>query len=228
MGWYVTCSLCGKTEKHGIGCNCYDEEFKTNLARMKGAVILDVVTLDDGSRILYKLQKSEKVFYLCMNLSQGGEYASYRRLHEVSESDLERGVTEVEEEEKVIVRFVETPSDEELFEQCLKKEEEEEEGGEEGEDSEDGGEDSEDDEEEKMCLSLEKDQVFPHCQVVAKNEIYFFLIDQDVTSSYFDIVMPKEDDNAHLKQGDIVAVKVTGINIADDGTPGAFVQLVKP
>ena len=235
MGWYVTCSLCGHTEKGMIGCDCYDKEYLANLAKMRGAVIVDIVPLRYESAVLYKLEKlcpvpevsclrQTKTFFLWMNLCAGGEYSSYRQLYEISETDFEEAKKGEEEADK----------EEEAKKE--KKEEKEEEGRplrvlEEGdvlEEEEDEDEDEDEDaEKETMRRSLILDDVFPHCKVVEESEIHFFLLDQDVTSSYFDIVMPKTEDNAHLKKGDTVTVKVNGINIADDGRPGAFVELVK-
>ena len=61
MGWEVTCELCGKTEKHGIGCYCYYKEHLVNLERMRGANILDLFSLNDEFvSMLYKLQNGDR------------------------------------------------------------------------------------------------------------------------------------------------------------------------
>ena len=238
MGWFVTCSLCGKMEKYGIGCDCYYKEYLANLAKMKGAVVVDIVPLRYESAVLYKLEKlcpvpevsclrQTKTFCLWMNLCAGGEYNSYRQLYEISEMDFEenkKGEEEAEKEEK----------EEELKKEAEKEEEPKKEEEEEGrplrvlEEGDVLEEDVEKDaKKDTMRGSLSQGDVFSNCKVVDENDLYVFLIDQDVTSSYYDIVMPKTDDNSYLKKGDTVAVKVTGVNIADDGTPGAFVELVK-
>ena len=167
-----------------------------------------------------------------MNLCAGGEYNSYRQLYEISEMDFEENKKGEEEAEKEEKEEEEAKKEDEEEEEEAEKEEEKEEEAEEEKKEEEGRplrvlEEEEDDEKDTMRGSLAHGDVFSHCKVVEENDLYVFLIDQDVTSSYYDIVMPKTEDNAHLKKGDTVAVKVTGINIADDGTPGAFVELVK-
>ena len=138
MGRYVTCSLCGKMEKYGIGCDCYYKEYLENLAKMKGAVVVDIVPLRYESAVLYKLEKlcpvpevsclrQTKTFCLWMNLCAGGEYNSYRQLYEISETDFEenkKGEEEAEKEEKE----EEEEEEEEAREGRGAKKEEEEEG----------------------------------------------------------------------------------------------------
>ena len=74
------------------------------------------------------------------------------------------------------------------------------------------------------------------CEIVEESERHYYLTsDSDI--QWFDIVLPKylDDDcedkskflNLSLTVGDFVTVKVYTINIADDGTPGAFVTFVK-
>lgn len=256
MGWEVTCSLCGKTEKHGVGCYCYHKERIVNLARMKDANILDVISIDDQfvSAVLYKLQKlspqkDDETFCLWMNLAEGDKYHSYRRLYEISEEDFQAMSKQANEQA------------EKLAEEIKKFEEE----GESNQgrppkipsvydgsrhdymcrarfpdgshcmcgappsawDSDDEGEMPLEEEVKFVRANIDQGEVFSHCQVVGENDFHFFIIREDVIGSWYDIVMTKINENSHVGKGDIVAVSVTGVDITDDETLGIFVQLVK-
>jgi hypothetical protein len=65
----------------------------------------------------------------------------------------------------------------------------------------------------------------PKCKIFEESKYHFFLKDLGAKNTYYDIVMPKEFcDGKNFKLGDIISVQVDGINIANDGTPGAFVK----
>lgn len=263
MGWEVTCELCGKTEKHGIGCYCYYKEHLVNLERMKGANILDVILAEHDEVMLYKLQNGDETFYLWMNLSSGDEYHSYRRLHEITEADfLEMSKHAKEQAEKIAEEM--KKFDEKMKETEQAKDEDVAKCNETSEISpvyDDhphhyqhdymcsarfpdrshcvcGAPPSawESDDEGKMPLeeevkfvrgNIDQGETFSHCRVVGENDFHFSLIREDVTCSWYDIVMTKTDENSHVKKGDIVDVSVTGVDITDDETLGIFVQLVR-
>jgi hypothetical protein len=67
------------------------------------------------------------------------------------------------------------------------------------------------------------------CKIFDENEHYFFLERVDVKKGeiiYYDIIMEKSDNfSKEIKIGAELNVKVNVICIADDGTPGLFVQL---
>ena len=79
-------------------------------------------------------------------------------------------------------------------------------------------------------------QIFKSCEIIEESDRHYYL-ESDDDVQWFDIVLPKYLDDDHndkskflnlsLKVGDFVTVKVYTINIAHDGTPGAFVTLVK-
>ena len=251
MGWEVTCELCGKTEKHGVGCYCYHKEHLVNLARMRGANILDLVFLDDQfvSAVLYKLQKDVETFYLWMNLAEGDEYHSYRRLYEISEEDFQAMTKQAKEQAEKLAEDMKKFDEEGESDQGMPPKIPPVYDGSrhdymcrarfpDGSHCMCGAPPSawDSDDEEDMPLeeevkfvraNIDQGEVFSHCQVVSENDCHFSLIRENVAGPYYDIVMTKTDENSHVKKGDIVAVSVTGVDITDDETLGIFVQLVK-
>ena len=91
MGWYVTCEVCGKSEKYGIGCDCYRKEKRKNIARMKGCTIEEAHNICDmfDSFLIQKLRSpTGEVFYLRIRIGTGGgEYTCYRIVKELSEEE---------------------------------------------------------------------------------------------------------------------------------------------
>ncbi len=95
MGWYVTCEICGTTEKCGLGCDCYREETKRNLARIKDCVVEDSYynTEDIFEYLCHKLRPvdgTEPIFYLQICISDGGgEYTCWRKVVEITKEQFE-------------------------------------------------------------------------------------------------------------------------------------------
>ncbi len=97
MGWYVTCDICGISEKYGLGCNCYEEEKEQNLARMKGCTVEDsyLNTEDIFEYLCHKLRPidgTKPIFYLQICISDGaGEYRCWRKVVEITKEKFEEG-----------------------------------------------------------------------------------------------------------------------------------------
>lgn len=91
MGWYVTCEICNVEGKYGLNCDCYEEETKKNLNRLKGCVIEDSVVVSDPcfSYLFQKLKPKEgPVFYMRICIKDGGgEYTCWRRAVEIKDEE---------------------------------------------------------------------------------------------------------------------------------------------
>ena len=85
-------------------------------------------------------------------------------------------------------------------------------------------------------MALSVGDIFKLCVIVEESDMHYYLINNN-NFQWFDIVLPKYENDAFgdptkflnllLEIGDRVTVKIENINIASDGTPGAFVTLIE-
>lgn len=106
MGWYVTCQICGTTEKYGLGCDCYHKEMMYLFKKRKGCIIEDMFILDDFETLLYEqlLPVNGTVndrFYLvtCIKDAGSDEYTCWRRMQELSAEEFHQAKSRVKDDQ---------------------------------------------------------------------------------------------------------------------------------
>ena len=105
MGWYYTCTICGKQEKYGPGCTCEADESKQVLLSLQGGSITDTFMNDDGlNLVLYQEVQYGGVVatyrYIATVVRSGsGEYACHRYAWEMTKEEYERAKTASQQDE---------------------------------------------------------------------------------------------------------------------------------
>ena len=89
MGWNITCHICGRTDEGFLECDCYEQEIKTIVEKMKGCVIEGSRFENDGIWWIYqKLKGSEgAVFFIRIRLTSRSNELSLRKIQEVTEKE---------------------------------------------------------------------------------------------------------------------------------------------
>lgn len=90
MGWYVTCTICRRTDKHGLYCDCYAKEVKRLIEGKKGCLIVDCFEDCFG---LYECLKREngEIYYLFTSMFNGCEDSVYsQKIVEVDKESYEK------------------------------------------------------------------------------------------------------------------------------------------
>ncbi len=90
MGWHVTCTICGRTDKHGLYCDCYEKEVKRLIEGKKGCIIMDCFEDCYG---LYECLKREngEIYYLFTSLFNGYEASAFsQKVVEIDKESYEK------------------------------------------------------------------------------------------------------------------------------------------
>jgi hypothetical protein len=73
---------------------------------------------------------------------------------------------------------------------------------------------------------IKKNDILSKCQIIEQNDEHYYL--DNMEGSFYDIILVKGKKNKNkFRIGDVIKVKVLKICVANDGTPGLFVEYIE-